>query len=317
MKILTSASSLILSLLVTGGCSKKKEEASTNPAEPVASTVTVSSKTGTSMTLTWLAATDDATAAADLEYKVVSSTVNTLDTVQNAEDNGTLVMDWTPNTLTTNLTGLTESTLYYIAVLVRDADDNKGVAATAVTMLCAGKKMYLATASNANLGGKAGADGICLAQRPAAVTGSVKAVLADNTGVNTSTGQPTTGRQACYGNCNTTSLYVLDWPLAANTSYCTPDLTQRVGRTGVTYHALTVTEANILSTTSVRMFMGFNIYWGNSYGSNANNGSNCVNWTSTAGTYVGGATNGTGTGFVAGSTFPDCADPATILCAEQ
>jgi hypothetical protein len=317
MKLL-SYSVLMLVVANLIACSaKKKEEASTDPTPVVDSVITVSSKTATAFTVTWNAATDDATAAADLQYKLVYSTSNNLTTAADAEANGTVALAYTANTLTANLSSLTHSTTYYLAVLVKDADGNIALEGTSTITLCSGKRMFLATVSNGSFGGKAGADAACVAQRPGG-TGTYKAVIADGTNTNHTTGQPAGGgRQACYGNCESVNTYVIDWTLAANTTYCTSDYATKVGATGVTRPVLYVSTASVLSTTAVNLFTGFNIAWGNSYASN------CSEWTSTSGTYVGGISSGLYTGqsgsrdFISTYPFPDCGDPGAVICAEQ
>lgn len=313
MRFLDSVFKSLLVLVTVVACAEKKEEASTTP---LVGTITISSKTASAFTVNWEAATDDTTAAADLQYKLVYSTSNNLTTSADAEANGTIVMDWTANTLTANLTSLTHSTTYYLAVLVKDADANIALQGSSTTTLCSGKRMFLATVSNGSFGGKVGGDAACATQRPGG-TGTYKAMLSDSTGVNGS-GLPTTdSRQACYGNCEAANTYVMDWVLAANQSYCTSDYSALVGTTGATYPVLYVPVGSVLSTTPVTLFTGFNIAWANAVGSN------CSNWSSTSGTFVGGTSAGTYTGqsgsrdFIAGDVFPSCSASGAVVCAEQ
>jgi hypothetical protein len=79
------------------------------------------------LNLNWTKATDTFTAQASLQYKVVKSLSNNVDTVANAEANGTIVQDWTLDINNTSATGLTGNTLYYFNVLVKDGAGNKGV----------------------------------------------------------------------------------------------------------------------------------------------------------------------------------------------
>ena len=72
------------------------------------------------MTLKWGAAADDVTPAACLQYKVVYSLANNLLTAVQANQNGAVSLDWTPDTQSHVVTGLTADTLYHFAVLVRD-----------------------------------------------------------------------------------------------------------------------------------------------------------------------------------------------------
>ena len=88
-------------------------------------TISADSITRSSMHLAWEAALDEATAQADLMYRVVSSTENNIDSVEDAEGNGIVEEDWC-----TGLTGwqaaeLTANTAYYFNVIVRDQAGNK------------------------------------------------------------------------------------------------------------------------------------------------------------------------------------------------
>jgi hypothetical protein len=89
--------------------------------------ITFSSIHSTTATVSWGAATDKVTPAASLMYKLVRSASNNLGNVTDAESNGTLVMEWTANTLTYAMTGLSVSTTYYFAVLVKDASGRKAI----------------------------------------------------------------------------------------------------------------------------------------------------------------------------------------------
>jgi hypothetical protein len=96
---------------------------------PTAGTgIVFSSLATTSVTVSWGAGTDTLTATTNLQYKLVkASNSAAIDTVGEADSivGLDLVMDWTSNTLQASATGLSDSTTYYFAVLVRDAADNK------------------------------------------------------------------------------------------------------------------------------------------------------------------------------------------------
>lgn len=96
---------------------------STPPTVGGTGTITASGLTNNSVTLSWIAGTDDNTPSGDLEYKVVSSTSNNIGTVSDAQTNGTTAQDWS-KTLTASITGLTPNTVYYFNVLVRDLSGN-------------------------------------------------------------------------------------------------------------------------------------------------------------------------------------------------
>jgi hypothetical protein len=287
-------------------CSKKPEELLTI-LPSLGSTISFSSKTATSVVVTWGAAADDITAAADLQYKLVYSTNNNITTAADAQANGTVKLDWTANTLTSNLTGLTSSTLYYFAVLVKDGDGNIAIDTNSTTTLCTGKVMFLANVSNGNLGGSAGADTICNNNKPTGFSSSTfKAMLGDST-----------TRAACWStgndNCSSSSTGRAGWVLPASQNICTSDYSIRIGTT-TSSSLLVVSTANTLSSSSTTTFTGFNIAWGNS------TASNCTNWTSTSSTATAGSANGvvgTGSTFIAASASASCGSAGTIYCVEQ
>ena len=78
----------------------------------------------TSLTVNWTKASDLETAESLLQYKLVRSLSNNITTVSDAEANGTLVMDWTADTTSINVTGLTMGYEYYFNILVRDEYGN-------------------------------------------------------------------------------------------------------------------------------------------------------------------------------------------------
>ena len=95
---------------------------------PIAGTaISFSNITLTTATVSWGVASDNVTTAANLKYKLVGSATNNLTTVADAEANGTLVMDYTANTLTNALTGLASTSAYYYAVIVKDEAGNKSL----------------------------------------------------------------------------------------------------------------------------------------------------------------------------------------------
>src|SRR4029077_19059634 len=83
-----------------------------------------------SLTLNSTKATDDVTAQSNLQYEVRRSSTNNLDTVANAEANGTVVLSYTTDIVTANVTGLAPATGYYFNVIVKDAAGNKAVYTT-------------------------------------------------------------------------------------------------------------------------------------------------------------------------------------------
>jgi hypothetical protein len=91
------------------------------------SLITFSLTTSSGTTATWGAATDEFTAQSGLSYKLVyAASSSAIDSIAeaNAITGAGLAMNWSTNTLTSAVTGLSGSTTYYFAVLVRDASGN-------------------------------------------------------------------------------------------------------------------------------------------------------------------------------------------------
>jgi hypothetical protein len=98
-------------------------------AAPVAGgsgTLSYSDVTTSSIRVNWQKATDNVSAQAVLQYKVVRSLSNNIATAAQAQANGTVVMDWSTDAATANATGLSAGTAYWFNVLVRDAPGNTG-----------------------------------------------------------------------------------------------------------------------------------------------------------------------------------------------
>ncbi len=74
--------------------------------------------------LNWGKATDDETAEADIEYKVVSAAAAAdLETVSKAEENGTVLLDWTKDTVTFDTVDKTDDAFF--AVIAKDQSGKK------------------------------------------------------------------------------------------------------------------------------------------------------------------------------------------------
>src|SRR6185436_5649841 len=102
----------------------------TAPVPGNAGAITTASVATTSLTLNWTKATDDASAQSALQYEVRRSSSNNIGTVANAEANGTVVLAYTTDIATANVTGLTPATGYYFNLIVKDAVGNKAVYVT-------------------------------------------------------------------------------------------------------------------------------------------------------------------------------------------
>jgi hypothetical protein len=292
--------------IVTAYACKKKEEA-VDDDTPQISSVSVTNKTSTSATLNWTGS-DETTAASDLTYKVVYSSSNNISNQNDAEANGTVLMDWTVNALTVNMPSLTPVTTYYIAVLARDTFGNTGINAFSFKTLCTGKIFFLADVSNGNFGGPSGADTLCNANKPAGITSSTfKALLTDGT-----------SRRACYSSGNDNCGLIgttgrADWVLANSQIYCTSDLTSQIGTTDANGF-LTVPVSNVMASSTTTTYTGFNAFWGSS-------ATNCAGFTSTAGTSTVGSATGTENGstqhtFIT-SAVPTCTTAGSVYCVEQ
>lgn len=89
--------------------------------------VTFSGTDSTSTTVSWGPATDTETTDAELQYRVVTaSSLEELDTIPEALalDGASIVRDWSTDTGSLDITGLTNGTTYWYAVLVKDSAGN-------------------------------------------------------------------------------------------------------------------------------------------------------------------------------------------------
>ncbi len=104
-------------------------------APTVGTAISFSSVASTTLSVNWGAATDGVTPQANLEYRIVKDNAATtnIDTVAevDAKSGGDLLQDYTANITTKAVTGLTASTTYHFAVVVRDAAGNKAIYAPA------------------------------------------------------------------------------------------------------------------------------------------------------------------------------------------
>ena len=123
--------------------------------------ITTGARSTTEIQLIWTRADDAQTPRAELEYRVYRSDSNNISTPALAEANGTVVLEWTQDTVTAVSDGLTPGTGYYFNVVVRDGDGNMAayftVSVTTLTdamyMFSAG--LYAGNLSDATAGSKA------------------------------------------------------------------------------------------------------------------------------------------------------------------
>ncbi|MDC7227142.1 MAG: hypothetical protein PQJ61_10310 [Spirochaetales bacterium] len=74
----------------------------------------------TAVGIVWAEAADNLSEQNELEYKIVYSETDNIDTAENAINNGITAFDWAADTYSGDVTGLTVDTTYYFNVLVRD-----------------------------------------------------------------------------------------------------------------------------------------------------------------------------------------------------
>jgi hypothetical protein len=101
---------------------------------PGNSGILTTSWNGASGLVTWTAATDDVSAQTALQYKVVYSATNSLNSVTGA-DTGTTITNWSTNISSAAFSGLTAGQTYYFNVLVKDEAGNMSIYNSAVRTL--------------------------------------------------------------------------------------------------------------------------------------------------------------------------------------
>ncbi|MBV6492552.1 MAG: hypothetical protein LDLANPLL_00546 [Turneriella sp.] len=96
----------------------------------VGTAITFSGISDTGITVSWGQASDNATSQANLQYRLVKAASGTaIDSVAEVDaiTGADLIADYTSALVTKNATGLTASTTYYFAVVVKDAAGNKAI----------------------------------------------------------------------------------------------------------------------------------------------------------------------------------------------
>lgn len=100
-------------------------------APRVGTAISASGVTATGLTLSWGAGTDDLTPASALQYKLVkaatAATIDTLEEVALITSGADLLQDFSAATLTRAVTGLSSSTTYAFAVVMRDQQGNQAI----------------------------------------------------------------------------------------------------------------------------------------------------------------------------------------------
>lgn len=118
---------LIILLVASPSCESGGNDAEGTEDDgeaPIAGTsIEISNLTHNSLTVSWGAATDNNTKAANLEYKLLYATEDVVNSVDNAYL-GTQLVDWTANKLTFNVSLLSATKTYYFYVFVKDKAGN-------------------------------------------------------------------------------------------------------------------------------------------------------------------------------------------------
>ncbi|MCP4130865.1 MAG: hypothetical protein GY754_07770 [bacterium] len=138
-KVLILFLAIFLMSILTGcnrvdllGRQQVSENASPDPGN--SGTISTSNILAASITLDWTKAGDDGTAESELEYRVFRSISANIDTAANAISNGTeITSGWIADINTITATGLTDGTLYYFNVVVKDQENEQ----SAYTMMYA------------------------------------------------------------------------------------------------------------------------------------------------------------------------------------
>ncbi len=127
----------LITFFVIAGCSDNKKGTDSGSGDSVSANDNLSPTPGKKISVTqsgpkvilvsWEASTDNETLTKDLQYKLIYSTRNNINTVNSAEKNGKVVMGWTPGTLSRQVKGLSASSTYYFTALVRDKAGNIAV----------------------------------------------------------------------------------------------------------------------------------------------------------------------------------------------
>ncbi len=125
MKTSRDLGSLVLSIVLIS-CGSGSAPDVTAPTVGDAGVISTNLAT-TSVKLTWTAATDEGSAASDLQYLAYRSTAANLDTIADIETNGTALGSYVSDISTMTDTALTPNTTYHYNVIVKDEAGNKAV----------------------------------------------------------------------------------------------------------------------------------------------------------------------------------------------
>ena len=134
----------------------------TSPVAGGSGVITASTQTYTSLLLSYSAASDETTAAANLTYKVYYSTSNNIDSVANLTANGTAATTASTATTSASVYNLSPGVTYYFNLLVSDAAGNKTVYTPVSTTTTNAIILFeVNPVDSGSLGGRSGADTLC------------------------------------------------------------------------------------------------------------------------------------------------------------
>jgi uncharacterized protein DUF1554/chitobiase/beta-hexosaminidase-like protein len=275
----------------------------TSPMPGNSGTIATSSVTSTSLTLDWTKAADDYTAETALTYRVFHSTTDNINTVADAEANGTETGSESADIDTKDVSGLTASTTYYFAVVVKDEALNKSIyTLTYATPAPPGDYIYVtASTYDGNLGGTTGADAKCMSDANYPGSGTYKALLGTGT---------TLTRISSAGDGASAS--ETDWVLQPSTTYTRLDSTVIGTTTPASLFTFNLSNA-FTATGGVTSWSGLAPGW------EAYSGADCVGWTTNSVSDIGGSGSSDALGSTAIASNPSaaCNNLYSLVCVSQ
>jgi hypothetical protein len=127
----------LIAFFSIAGCSRDKGEGDSSSGTAVSGRdnipptpgkrVSVKESGLKTIVVSWDTSSDNETPEKDLQYKLIYSKKNNISTIESAEKYGTVVMGWTPGSLSRQVKGLSTADTYYFTVLVRDRAGNIAV----------------------------------------------------------------------------------------------------------------------------------------------------------------------------------------------
>jgi hypothetical protein len=127
----------LIAFFIIAGCSGDKEKGDSglgnsasgkdNTPPTPGKRISVKESAPKIIVISWEASSDNETPEKDLQYKLIYSIKNNINTIESAEKNGTVIMGWTPGTLSRQVKGLSAANSYYFTALVRDRAGNMAV----------------------------------------------------------------------------------------------------------------------------------------------------------------------------------------------